>query len=151
MPMTSTRLISDDYERDLARLQGVWEQVRLEADGVVDPPDEHGAPGALTIIAGTHFSVRTVDGELLLEGSFILDAATRPTSVTWIDAIGATRANSCPPAIRWKATGSSSSRVTRVRRDRSSSAPPLARPCAASSVIADAGPTALPASALSDL
>lgn len=96
MPMTSTRLISDDYERDLARLQGVWEQVRLEADGVVDPPDEHGAPGALTIIAGTHFSVRTVDGELLLEGSFILDAATRPKSVTWIDAIGADQGKLLP-------------------------------------------------------
>lgn len=96
MPMTSTRRIYDDSELDLALLQGAWEQVRLEADGVVDPRDDHGAPGALTIIAGTQFSVRGVDGELLLEGSFILDASPRPKSITWIDAIGADQGKLLP-------------------------------------------------------
>jgi uncharacterized protein (TIGR03067 family) len=87
--MTSTSAaLPDDSARDLARLQGVWEQVRMEADGVVEPPDEHGGPGALTTIAGTQFSVRSLDGELLLEGSFVIDASTRPRSITWIDAIG---------------------------------------------------------------
>jgi uncharacterized protein (TIGR03067 family) len=85
-----------DSERDLARLQGVWRQIRLEADGVVDPPDEHGGPGALTTFAGTHFSVRSIEGELLLEGHFILDASTRPRSVTWIDAIGADQGKPLP-------------------------------------------------------
>ncbi|WEN15613.1 TIGR03067 domain-containing protein [Rhodanobacter sp. AS-Z3] len=86
--MTTIHSLPDATERDLALLQGAWEQVRLEADGVVDPPDDHGAPGALTTIAGTHFSVRTLEGALLLEGSFILDATTRPRSITWVDSMG---------------------------------------------------------------
>jgi uncharacterized protein (TIGR03067 family) len=94
--MTSTRLISDGSARDLARLQGAWEQIRLEADGVVNPPDEHSAPDALTTFNGTHFSVRTTDGELLLEGSFALDASTHPKSITWIDAIGADQGQPLP-------------------------------------------------------
>ncbi len=89
MPLTRNASASDESERDLARLQGVWEQVQLEADGVMDPPDEHGGTGALTTIAGTHFSVHTLEGDVLLEGSFILDASTRPRSITWIDAVGA--------------------------------------------------------------
>lgn len=78
-----------DTERHLSALQGDWEQVGLEADGIVDPPDEHGAPGALTLIRGNHFSVRTPAGDVLLEGSFELDATTDPKSITWIDSIGA--------------------------------------------------------------
>jgi uncharacterized protein (TIGR03067 family) len=77
-----------DSERDLAALQGTWEQVALEADGVADPPDIHGAPGALTTFRGTQFEVRTVDGTLLLAGSFTLDASTTPASITWIDSMG---------------------------------------------------------------
>jgi hypothetical protein len=38
--------IPDANARDLAALQGVWEQVTFEEDGVVDPPDSHGAQGA---------------------------------------------------------------------------------------------------------
>ncbi|MBA3820150.1 MAG: TIGR03067 domain-containing protein [Deltaproteobacteria bacterium] len=74
--------------RDLAALQGSWEQVCLEADGVSNPPDAHSAPGALTTFAGERFEVRTVDGTLLLAGTFTLDASTRPTSITWIDSMG---------------------------------------------------------------
>jgi uncharacterized protein (TIGR03067 family) len=94
--MTSPHQKPDDTTRDLALLQGAWEQIRLEADGVVDPPDDHGAPGALTTFAGTRFSVRTIDGELLLEGSFVLDASTLPKSITWIDAIGADQGKPLP-------------------------------------------------------
>ncbi|MEO5829615.1 MAG: TIGR03067 domain-containing protein [Rhodanobacter sp.] len=94
--MTPTQWKPDDTARDLALLQGAWEQIRLEVDGVVDPPDDHGAPGALTTIAGTHFSVRTIDGELLLEWPFVLDASTWPKSITWIDAIGADQGKPLP-------------------------------------------------------
>lgn len=75
--------------RDLAQLQGVWRQVRFEENGVIEPPDPHGAMGALTTIDGQRFSVCTPAGELLLEGRFELDARTEPRSITWIDAIGA--------------------------------------------------------------
>jgi uncharacterized protein (TIGR03067 family) len=73
---------------DLARLQGSWEQVHLEADGVTNPPDDHTAPGALTTITESHFMHRAVDGTVLLEGTFTLNAGTEPKSITWVDSIG---------------------------------------------------------------
>lgn len=73
---------------DLAALQGAWEQVYLEVDGVANPSDEHTAPGALTTISGKRFSVRRSDGAVLLEGVFELNAATSPKSITWTDSIG---------------------------------------------------------------
>lgn len=79
---------------DLATLQGVWEQVGLEENGISNPPDDHGAPGALTFIRGNHFEVRTAEGELLLEGGFTLDASTTPKSITWVDSIGSYAATS---------------------------------------------------------
>lgn len=77
-----------ESDRDLAALQGTWEQVGLEVDGVSNPPDSLTAPGALTTIAGNRFEVRTVDGALLLAGTFTLDASTSPKSITWIDSMG---------------------------------------------------------------
>ena len=66
----------DATDRDLALLQGSWEQVAMEEDGVCDPPDSFGAQGARTAIAGNGFSVRTAAGLVLLEGVFELDAET---------------------------------------------------------------------------
>lgn len=84
-------------ERDLQALQGTWRQVAFEEDGIVDPPDSHGAPGgALTTIDGHHFSVCTADGELLLEGMFELDASVTPRAITWIDAMGADQGRRLP-------------------------------------------------------
>ncbi|AKA24294.1 TIGR03067 domain-containing protein [Pseudomonas chlororaphis] len=74
---------------DLQRLQGAWEQVAFEDNGVSDPPDEHSAPGALTLIQGLGFRVVTLDGEVLLAGRFTLDTSTRPRSITWVDSMGA--------------------------------------------------------------
>ena len=87
---------SEASRRDLALLQGVWEQTRLEADGVVNPPDDHGAPGALCTFAGSTFSVRTIEGALLLEGAFDLDASTTPRSITWIDSMGEDKGKPLP-------------------------------------------------------
>jgi uncharacterized protein (TIGR03067 family) len=85
-PVNNTRL--DTREADLAALQGSWEQVYMEADGVSEPPDDYTAPGVLTTISANQFTVHTVDGAVLLEGRFILDATTEPRSITWIDTIG---------------------------------------------------------------
>ncbi|MEO7068803.1 MAG: TIGR03067 domain-containing protein [Rhodanobacter sp.] len=95
MPQTALSP-SNDSAQDLAALQGVWEQVALEADGVSEPLDEHGAPGALTTFVGQQFVVRTTEGEVLLEGSFTLDASTTPSSITWVDAIGVDQGKSLP-------------------------------------------------------
>lgn len=74
---------------DFDRLQGAWSQTYLEADGVVNPPDdEHTAPGAVCIFRGNEFEVVTPDNELLLKGTFELDANTTPKAITWVDAIG---------------------------------------------------------------
>lgn len=96
MPTTLNQPIDDESTRDLALLQGAWEQVRLEADGVIDPVDDHGAPGALTTFAAGHFSVCTIDGSLLLAGEFVLDASTQPKSITWIDSIGEDKGKQLP-------------------------------------------------------
>lgn len=85
---------------DLARLQGCWEQVYLEVDGVLNPPDELTAPGSFTIINGYGFSVRRITGEIMLEGVFELDASTSPKSITWIDSIGADAGKRLPASYR---------------------------------------------------
>jgi uncharacterized protein (TIGR03067 family) len=71
---------------DLAALQGSWEQVDFEENGISNPPDEHGAPGAITTFGQNHFTVRTAEGALLLEGTFELDESAK--IVDWVDAIG---------------------------------------------------------------
>ena len=73
---------------DLAMLHGTWEQVSMEEDGVFNPPDTHGAPGAKMTIIGNSFSVTLENGHVLLTGIFELDASTEPKSITWIDSIG---------------------------------------------------------------
>jgi hypothetical protein len=39
-------------EHDLAMLQGRWEPIGMEADGVVDPAGDLGPPGAVTTASG---------------------------------------------------------------------------------------------------
>jgi uncharacterized protein (TIGR03067 family) len=79
---------------DLAALQGSWEQVDFEENGVANPPDEHGAPGAITTFGQSHFAVRTTDGVLLLEGRFELDATAK--TVDWTDTMGADAGKTFP-------------------------------------------------------
>lgn len=100
MPHASGNSQHNDSEHDLAALQGSWEQIDLEADGLANPPDDHSAPGALTIIMGNHFAVHTIEGSLLLEGKFILDASTTPKSITWIDSIGADKGKKLPASYK---------------------------------------------------
>lgn len=77
-----------ESDRDVVALQGSWEQVGLEADGLVNPPDSHTAPGALTTFVDDRFEVRAPTGTLLLAGTFTLDASTSPKSITWVDSMG---------------------------------------------------------------
>ncbi len=86
-------------ERDIADLQGVWEQIGLEADGTVDPPDSYGSD-LLTTFDGNRFVVRAVDGTVVLAGTFTLDASTSPRSITWIDSMGADTGKQLPAIYR---------------------------------------------------
>ncbi len=93
-------LFSNDSERDLAALQGSWEQIDFEENGLSNPPDSHGASGALTTFHGSHFEVRGVTGVLLLEGEFTLDASVEPKAINWVDAMGADRGKLLPAIYR---------------------------------------------------
>ncbi|MFB3305905.1 TIGR03067 domain-containing protein [Pseudomonas sp. AMR01] len=79
-----TTLFDPDYQA----LQGTWEQTSLEDSGVLNPIDAHSAPGAITTITDDRFEVTTVTGDVLLAGRFVLDSATTPKSITWVDSIG---------------------------------------------------------------
>jgi uncharacterized protein (TIGR03067 family) len=74
--------------RDLAALQGLWEQVEVEADGMSNPSDDLSLPGSITTFSDNHFAVRTIEGAMLLEGTFTLDESVTPKRITWIDSIG---------------------------------------------------------------
>jgi uncharacterized protein (TIGR03067 family) len=74
---------------DLHALQGAWEQISLEDNGVLDPVDAHTAPGAITTIAGNGFEVRTTEGN-----------RTEPKSITWIDSIGEDAGKALPASYR---------------------------------------------------
>jgi uncharacterized protein (TIGR03067 family) len=85
---------------DLAALQGSWVQIAFEENGSPDTPDTHGAPGAITTFESHHFTVRTLEGKLLLEGDFTLDATTSPKSITWIDAMGVDKGKRLPASYK---------------------------------------------------
>lgn len=73
---------------DLERLQGQWRQIRFEENGRVDPPDSHGAAGAVMTISGQSFHVVVPGGKTLIEGCFALDDAANPKGIDWIDSMG---------------------------------------------------------------
>ncbi|CAM2858787.1 TIGR03067 domain-containing protein [Pseudomonas fluorescens] len=85
---------------DYQMLQGAWEQTSLEDNGVLNPVDAHSAPGAITTISGDQFEVKTVNGEILLAGSFSLDSSTQPKSITWVDSMGDDAGKPLPASYR---------------------------------------------------
>ena len=97
------RTLMDDTERDLRALQGSWKQIGHEADGLSEPPDEHGAPGAITTFAGSQFVVRGLDGSLILAGTFTIDASIRPKAITWTDSMGPDRGKPLPAIYKLEA------------------------------------------------
>ncbi|WP_053130417.1 TIGR03067 domain-containing protein [Pseudomonas sp. MIACH] len=92
--------MSSISDPDFQALQGDWEQTSLEDSGVLNPVDAHSAPGAITTIAGDRFEVKTVSGEVLLEGRFFLDSTTAPKSITWVDSIGDDAGKHLPASYR---------------------------------------------------
>jgi len=84
-------------DRDLAALKGTWKQVAFEEDGNPDAIDGYGASsGSLTTFRGNHFSVRGNFGQLLLEGTFALDACRTPKTIDWTDSMGADAGKTLP-------------------------------------------------------
>ncbi|MFC6296703.1 TIGR03067 domain-containing protein [Pseudomonas sp. CCM 7893] len=100
MPSVSTSEEICINAHDRQRLQGDWVQTALEDSGVLNPVDEHSAPGAVTTISGDQFQVVTLTGEVLLAGRFTLDATTTPKAIIWVDAIGADAGKQLPASYR---------------------------------------------------
>ena len=92
--------MSQISSRDVADLQGIWDQVALEADGISNPPDELGATGAVATFSGNHFTAHTTEGVLLLEGMFTLDASLTPKAINWFDSIGPDKGKQLPGIYR---------------------------------------------------
>ncbi|MBE8590219.1 TIGR03067 domain-containing protein [Pseudomonas sp. MAFF 301449] len=92
--------MSSISDPDVQALQGTWEQTSLEDSGVLNPVDAHSAPGATTVIKGDRFEVKTIGGDVLLEGRFFLDGTTVPKSITWVDSIGDDAGKHLPASYR---------------------------------------------------
>lgn len=73
---------------DLQLLQGHWRQVAFQDNGLVDAPDAHGAPDAVTTISGQSFHVAVPGEAPLIDGRFQLDETLHPRCIDWIDSIG---------------------------------------------------------------
>jgi uncharacterized protein (TIGR03067 family) len=83
-------------ETDLQRFQGQWRQVRFEENGIVDPSDTHGAQDAVMTIVDQTFHVAIPGGDALIEGKFLIDGATSPKRIDWIDSIGSDAGKKLP-------------------------------------------------------
>jgi uncharacterized protein (TIGR03067 family) len=76
----------NNTDRDLALLQGVWEQVAHEANGAACVPDEF--TDAITKFNGNEYSVVKPDGTLLVRGTIRLDATTIPRQAVLVREAG---------------------------------------------------------------
>lgn len=84
-------------DEELRKFQGTWVQIRCEADGVENPPDEFGDQ-PLTTFSGNTYVVTLPDGKVVLEGHFTIDPSREPSAVDWTDTCGTDR-NRTFPAI----------------------------------------------------
>ncbi len=74
-------------EQEVAKLQGAWRQLTQEADGIKNHPDA-GDVGGITTFSGNNFTVRNLDGSVVLRGSFSIDTSVSPKAIDWIDSTG---------------------------------------------------------------
>jgi uncharacterized protein (TIGR03067 family) len=107
---------------DLRALQGFWEQVALEINGVNLPQDDLSPDGGITCFNGNRFTVHAADNTLLLEGTFELDESATPKQIDYIDSIGPDAGKELPAIYKLEgdvftfvAAGEGSSRPTIFR------------------------------------
>ena len=73
---------------DIEKIQGNWQQIAYERDGVKEPPDEDGWEPRVTF-AGNVFVVTLADGSIPIKGTFKLDPAQVPKAMDLTDTFGA--------------------------------------------------------------
>jgi uncharacterized protein (TIGR03067 family) len=82
-------------DEEIAKFQGTWRQIKCEADGVANPPDEFGSE-PLTNFAGNTYVVSLPDGTIVIEGTFTLDPSQEPKAVDWTDTCGTDKEKTFP-------------------------------------------------------
>jgi uncharacterized protein (TIGR03067 family) len=75
-------------DEELAKLQGTWQQVHYERDGVVEPVDDEEGWRPVTTLTGDRFSVTIADGSVVLEGRFTISANQDLKAIDWLDESG---------------------------------------------------------------
>ncbi len=69
------------------RLNGTWIQLHLNEDGV-DYPTEGPSAGSTAEFNNGNFTVRSAEGDCLLEGTYRIDPAPDPAEIDWTDSSG---------------------------------------------------------------
>ena len=87
MERSSPKADSDEIKSDLEALQGTWQQIAYEKDGLKEPLDEKGWEPK-TIFSGNTFTVILADGTIPIRGTFTLDPSQNPKAVTYTDTFG---------------------------------------------------------------
>jgi uncharacterized protein (TIGR03067 family) len=72
---------------DIERLQGTWQQVGYERDGIAEPLDEQGWKPRTTF-EGSTFTVTLADGSIYIKGTIALDSTRSPKSMDMTDTFG---------------------------------------------------------------
>ena len=85
----------DAMAREVERLQGTWQQTHCEADGVVAPEEDYGSH-PFCRFEGHRFVVTRTDGEVVIEGTFVLDPTATPKTIDWTDTAGADAGKTFP-------------------------------------------------------
>jgi len=97
MPHTLTKNVGlqSATADELQKLQGIWQQIECEIDGVKNPPEEYGAEPVSTFIGDT-FVVTRVDGSVVIKGTLSLDPTRQPKTIDWTDTYGADAGKTFP-------------------------------------------------------
>ena len=80
---------------ELEKFQGTWRQTYCEMGGVSNPADEIGSESSCTFTNNT-FVVRRADGQIVIEGTFMIDPTREPKAVYWTDTFGADAGKTFP-------------------------------------------------------
>lgn len=107
----------NNTDRDLALLQGTWEQVAHEANGTACAPDEFS--DAVTKFDGNEYTVARPDGTVLVKGTIRLDATTIPRQAVLVRIAGLDQGKVFPAIY----TITDDSLVLAAANDRHGSAP----------------------------
>lgn len=91
-------MTSNNTDKDLALLQGTWQQVGHEANGTHCAPDEFS--DAVTKFDGNEYTVVRPDGTMLVKGTIRIDATTIPRQAVFVREAGLDKGRIFPAIYR---------------------------------------------------